>query len=315
MLRDLFKKLWSEANSHFSEVEPLAKKDENGNLVGIWGAMSDCSHSYKPWGDNFSRGLYLAGIECIDDAKAPEGWAKWTIPGYEYICAEAEKRGLRLWILDDKKFPTGYANGGFEKHPEKSKLYLGERHMDIMGPCRSGAVLVENFIPSDGRLLGILAVPKPDGQTLAVRGSDILDLTDTMENGFVYFDLPEGAYRLFILFTTRTGGGRDHYMNLIDSSSVKVLLDEVYEKHYARYSKYFGNVIAGFFSDEPELGNVKDYPFDNMLGQKDIRLPWSDELERKLTETWKEEFLTNLPALWYDSEEKTTKVRTNIWMQ
>ena len=137
-----------------------------------------------------------------------------------------------------------------------------------------------------------------------------MNLTDTMENGFVYFDLPEGAYRLFILFTTRTGGGRDHYMNLIDSSSVKVLLDEVYEKHYARYSKYFGNVIAGFFSDEPELGNVKDYPFDNMLGQKDIRLPWSDELERKLTETWKEEFLTNLPALWYDSEEKTAKVRT-----
>ena len=117
----------------------------------------------------------------------------------------------------------------------------------------------------------------------------------------------------FILFTTRTGGGRDHYMNLIDSSSVKVLLDEVYEKHYARYSKYFGNVIAGFFSDEPELGNVKDYPFDNMLGQKDIRLPWSDELERKLTETWKEEFLTNLPALWYDSEEKTTKVRNRIY--
>ena len=71
-----------------------------------------------------------------------------------------------------------------------------------------------------------------------------------------------------------------------------------------------GNVIAGFFSDEPELGNVKGYPFDNMLGQKDIRLPWSDELERKLTETWKEEFLTNLPALWYDSEEKTKKVRT-----
>ena len=69
-------------------------------------------------------------------------------------------------------------------------------------------------------------------------------------------------------------------------------------------------MIAGFFSDEPELGNVKGYPFDNMLGQKDIRLPWSDELERKLTETWKEEFLTNLPALWYDSEEKTAKVRT-----
>ena len=48
-------KLWSDANSHFSEVQPLAKKDDNGNLVGIWGAMSDYSHLYKPWEDNFSR--------------------------------------------------------------------------------------------------------------------------------------------------------------------------------------------------------------------------------------------------------------------
>ena len=83
-------KLWEEANSHFSEVQLLAKKDETGNLVGIWGAMSDCSRSYKPWEDNFSKGLYLAGVECVDDAEAPEGWTKWTIPGYEYLCAEVE---------------------------------------------------------------------------------------------------------------------------------------------------------------------------------------------------------------------------------
>ena len=267
--------------------------------------------------DNETIGKELDKIEecgirevCLESRPHPDFCGQKWWENLDFICKEAEKRGLRLWILDDNKFPTGHANGGFEKHPEKAKLYLGERHMDIMGPCRGSAVLVENFIPSDGRLLGILAVPKPDGQTLAVKGSGILNLTDTMENGFVYFDLPEGAYRLFILFTTRTGGGRDHYMNLIDSSSVKVLLDEVYEKHYARYSKYFGNVIAGFFSDEPELGNVKGYPFDNMLGQKDIRLPWSDELEAKLTEVWKGDFLTNLPALWYDSGEKTAKVRT-----
>ena len=42
-------KLWNDANSHFNEVAHLAKKDANGNLVGIWGAMSDMSHSFKPW--------------------------------------------------------------------------------------------------------------------------------------------------------------------------------------------------------------------------------------------------------------------------
>ena len=63
----------------------LAKKDENGNLVGIWGAMSHLSRSLKPWEDNFSKGLYLAGFECDDDAEAPKGWTKWIIPGYEYL--------------------------------------------------------------------------------------------------------------------------------------------------------------------------------------------------------------------------------------
>ena len=92
--------LWSDANSHFSEVQPLAKKDENGNLVGIWGAMSDCSHSYKPWEDNFSKGLYLAGVECVEDAEAPEGWAKWTIPGYEYLYAEVENGNIFSDMLD-----------------------------------------------------------------------------------------------------------------------------------------------------------------------------------------------------------------------
>ncbi|MBO7728981.1 MAG: GyrI-like domain-containing protein [Oscillospiraceae bacterium] len=80
-------KLWDEANSHFEEVAHLAKKDENGNLIGVWGAMSDVTHSFLPWED-FKKGLYLAGVECKDDAKAPEGWEKWVVPGYEYLRVE-----------------------------------------------------------------------------------------------------------------------------------------------------------------------------------------------------------------------------------
>lgn len=82
-------KLWDDANSHFGEVQHLAKKDENGNIAGIWGAMSDFSRSFHPWED-FCEGLYLAGVECNDDAKAPDGWTKWVVPGYEYIYAERE---------------------------------------------------------------------------------------------------------------------------------------------------------------------------------------------------------------------------------
>lgn len=92
--------LWEDANSHFDQVQSLAKKDAHGNLVGIWGAMSDFSRSFKPWEDHFSKGLYLAGIECTDDAQPPKGWTKWTIPGYEYLCAEVKGERTFSDVLD-----------------------------------------------------------------------------------------------------------------------------------------------------------------------------------------------------------------------
>ena len=82
-------RLWADANAHFAEIADLAKKDEQGNLVGIWGAMSDFSRSFQPW-DDFYRGLYLAGVECVDGAKAPEGWIKWTVPGSEFLTVECD---------------------------------------------------------------------------------------------------------------------------------------------------------------------------------------------------------------------------------
>ncbi len=86
---DFIQKLWEDANSHFGEVQHLAKKDNEGNIVGIWGTMSDFSRSFQPW-ENFSHGLYLAGVECDDEAQAPSGWEKWIIPGYEYVKVEVE---------------------------------------------------------------------------------------------------------------------------------------------------------------------------------------------------------------------------------
>ena len=68
-------RLWEDANSHFEEIQHLAKKGRDGTIAGIWGAMSDFSRTFNPWED-FSRGLYLAGVECELDAEAPDGWCE-----------------------------------------------------------------------------------------------------------------------------------------------------------------------------------------------------------------------------------------------
>ena len=88
---DFIQTLWKEANSSFGEVQMLAKRNEQGYPVGIWGAMTDMSRKFQPWTNDFSEGLYLAGVECEDGAAAPDGWTKWTIPGFEYLVLKCEE--------------------------------------------------------------------------------------------------------------------------------------------------------------------------------------------------------------------------------
>ena len=95
-------RLWAEANARFPEVEPLALRDESGCLLGVWGAMTDPSRSCLPWTEGFTRGVYLAGVECgmdavrvepgtvATEAQPPVGWVKWIVPGFAYLRAERE---------------------------------------------------------------------------------------------------------------------------------------------------------------------------------------------------------------------------------
>ena len=51
----------------------------------------------------------------------------------------------------------------------------------------------------------------------------------------------------------------------IEYAGKKILLDAVYEPHYARYKDDFGKTLAGFFSDEPGFYNLGEgYAFRNV---------------------------------------------------
>lgn len=119
-------KLWEDANSHFTEIEELAKRDDQGNIVGVWGAMSDLSRSFLPWEDGFTKGLYLAGVECIDQAEAPVGWTKWVIPGYEYIYVENESNDTFQTVIQYLQENDMTLVGGVHDFncPEKGKGYM-----------------------------------------------------------------------------------------------------------------------------------------------------------------------------------------------
>ncbi len=118
--------LWAEANAHFAQVRPFAVTVD-GQPAACWGLMSDPSRRFQPWEDGFSKGLYLAGIECVPDAQA-EGWTVWTAPASEYVRVECEdgypfQEGLR-YLKEQGLTLAGAAYDHTDLRTGRSYLYF-----------------------------------------------------------------------------------------------------------------------------------------------------------------------------------------------
>lgn len=108
---DFVQHLWQDANRHFCEVEHLAKRNGPGALAGVWGIMTDFGFRFEPWEEDFSKGLYLAGIEVETEALPPKGWKKWIVPGFEYWKVKVEGpdtfRQTIAWLAEQKQDLAG----------------------------------------------------------------------------------------------------------------------------------------------------------------------------------------------------------------
>jgi hypothetical protein len=272
--------------------------------------------------------VYDSGVRalCVESRPHERFCEKAWWDDMEIVLDEAKARGMKVWILDDKHFPTGYANGLIEKkYPERRRWQIIERHTDVIGPMPGASLLLPQIgKPSEAGLLGVVAYPR-NGKDETVDLKPV-DLTDKIRGSFVYWDIPEGFWRIFYYIKTRQGTHEKNYIHIIDKESVDVLIEGVYEPHYQELGKYFGNTLAGFFSDEPSMGNdwndggVYTYGFyDNRPGMRGLALPWSEELFSRLSEgcTGKpaaasfsgKAALPFLAGLWYDIGPETREIR------
>ncbi len=263
---------------------------------------------------------------CVESRPHPDYCGPRWWKDMDILLDEAQKRGMKIWILDDAHFPTGYANGAVEKEPEEKHRQviccrkwdcdgLKELRLDrkeILCPPPFEPTEVEKIVAQmngqeydrhydDDQFLGIFGVnlEDPSGQ--------MADLTDRISDPFV-FRVPEGRWRVYALYLTRNAGFHRNYINMLDKDSCRILLDAVYEPHYQHYGKYFGSTIAGFFSDEPELGNGHLYDPDAKPGVAE-NLPWSRELGECLAAVWGEGFPANLIYLWENEGTDSVKAQ------
>lgn len=239
---------------------------------------------------------------CIEARPHPDylgsGW--WR--DVDILLDEAKKRKMKVWFMDDAHFPTGYAAGALRNAPdEKKKQYLCLRVSEICGSVPETTLYLQDMVQEGEKQLAVLAGKVIFDDCVA---TELLDLTEKIHGGRLEWDVPAGLWRIFVLVLTTQGGGREHYINLLDEASCKVLLDTVYEAHYRHYKKEFGRTIAGFFFDEPSFGNTCGFSFDESIGRKQMQLPWSRALQERMEACMGEKYRSQLPALWMDLDDR-----------
>ena len=228
---------------------------------------------------------------------------KWW-EDFGFILDYAAQKGMRVWLLDDKHFPTGYACGGIEKRPELRQKtlscvmrdFMGGRECAFIAPALNEGESFFKIIACDVK--GDMSVENP------------VDISEDIKDGILRLGLSAGHKRIFYFISSQSRTARPEYIDMINPESVKVLIKEVYEPHFEHFGKYFGTVFMGFFSDEPSFGNTSGNPGYPLGDARQHTLPWREDLPGRISAFMgidEDEFWKALPCLFNDGEEDITR--------
>lgn len=273
------------------------------------------------WQHGDSKELLLEEIIAIEKSGAKEFCVesriyedfcgeKWW-DDFGFILEEAKKRNMGVWLLDDKRFPTGYANGAIDKHPELKKKHIRITFIDVCGPKPESALIMPYIDTENEKLINVVAFERADDNVTLV--GDPIGLMDNAKDGLVFFDIPDGFYRVFFVIETSVGNARYNMIDMINAESCKLQLEYVYEPHFEHFKDYFGSTFLGFFSDEPCFGNGFGF-IDPILGKEEMLLPFSTELVDMLAESMKcsaRHVYNILPILWQKHDAVMHELRYN----
>lgn len=239
-----------------------------------------------------------------------------------WVVRYCRQYNMTFMVQDAAPFPTGRADGWLDKaaYAALRKLYLAQRHMDVLGPLCGGRFRIDlltgtkkteglfegtrTVVNTADKLVAVLAIKLNETGSIC---AEPLDLTESVEDGILFWDVPHGKWRILSVYETYSGGGREGFMNLLDKESVALQIEAVYESHYVHLKDEIGKTWLGMFYDEPEVGNLKGHFFTQRvgtpqdLGGAPMDLPWSREAAARWAAEQGAQGRSQLAYLWYDA--------------
>ncbi len=238
----------------------LSEAEENFNLP----PSEFASHVIWGWEGPMDIGTIRADLDSIKTKgfRSVIFEAGYRLP-YEYLSddwfkairtavKEAKKRGLKVWIIDEGKYPSGFAGGKFSK--ERPDLRM------------KAVVAVDTIMVGKGESLKDFAVTPKALSAVAIGREGQQNRIVPVRDGKISFDAGDGSWDILLAGTDyRTGqtravnnptGGKDTTNSICDYLSPEAV-GQFIEWTHEQYKKYigpeFGKTVLGFRGDEPDF--------------------------------------------------------------
>ena len=170
----------------------------------------------------------------------------------------ARERDMRVWLVDEGKYPSGFAGGKFSA--ERPDLRM------------QALVVADRFTVAPGETVS-RRFPPETLSAVAVRRSDNSTRTLTIEGGELNWTAPEGDWQILVVQhdfrTSQTRAvnnpsrGKDTSNSLcdyLDPDATKQFIEFTHEEYKKYVGSEFGKTVLGFRGDEPDY-SIRGIPY------------------------------------------------------
>ncbi len=212
----------------------------------------------------------IIASDCV--GRANESWINMVLDSYEVALKTAKEEGLEVWIFDDWGYPSGTAGGLVctNNSFRAKKLFIS--HNCILKKHDEISLTIPENVVSAGFF----------------KNNTFERININRAEPFKYKCKDEHAHFVVISWDYDEQASKsscksydgDPAMSCIDmlnSQATEKFLGVMYEMYYQRFSDYFGDVIKGFFYDEPYL--QFEFPYSYKLPEMFVKKKGYDLLE------------------------------------
>ena len=212
---------------------------------------------------------------------------------------EAEKQGMKAWLYDEDRWPSGAA-GGLVTDEEKYRI----RELQMADEVPEGAVELAAF-------------------AVKLKGTEMLSMRRL---GSTAEEAAPGETR--VVFSWQTAEpmswyNGQTYLDTMNPEAVAKFIRVTHERYFAELGDKFGKSVPGIFTDEPHYlpalfsDNTKTFRLKN--GQQDrpysfSSLPWTDRMPELFRKKYGYDLIDHLPELFFEVRgEEVSRTRLNFF--